>query len=208
MWLSLIRPLLGIWPATQACALTGNWTGDPLVLRPALNPLSHTSQGQKSLYTIIGTWLSQKSLWSKKCRWLLLLLFVNQSKLYQFFVRSAKKYIVCVSQNFSNEFMCSMRWRRLKIAGTEFLFSLKNSLNCPLRTLLHPLPRGSAGWDHLLLQWGRWEWRSQLTGTERSHREFLECLCSLPLGNLPFFLQYKLLFSIRPWAVARVQGCG
>ena len=35
------------WPATQACALTGKGTGDPLVLRPALNPLSHTSQGEK-----------------------------------------------------------------------------------------------------------------------------------------------------------------
>ena len=36
---------LGIWPATQAYALTGNPTGDPLVCRPALHPLSHTSQG-------------------------------------------------------------------------------------------------------------------------------------------------------------------
>ena len=38
-------PLLGTWPATQACALTGNQTYNPLVHRPALNPLSHTSQG-------------------------------------------------------------------------------------------------------------------------------------------------------------------
>ena len=44
-WLPLVRPLLGTWPATQACALTGNQTGDPLVHRPALNPLSLTSQG-------------------------------------------------------------------------------------------------------------------------------------------------------------------
>ena len=36
---------LGTWPATQACALTGNRTGDLLVTRLALNPLSHTSQG-------------------------------------------------------------------------------------------------------------------------------------------------------------------
>ena len=33
------------WPSTQACALTGNQTSNPLVCRPALNPLSHTSQG-------------------------------------------------------------------------------------------------------------------------------------------------------------------
>ena len=40
-----LAPLLGTWPATQACALTGNQTGDPLVHRPALIPLSHISQG-------------------------------------------------------------------------------------------------------------------------------------------------------------------
>ena len=33
------------WSATQACALTGNQTRDPLICRPALNPLSHTNQG-------------------------------------------------------------------------------------------------------------------------------------------------------------------
>ena len=36
------------WCATQACALTGNQTGDPWVHRPVLNPLSHISQGQGS----------------------------------------------------------------------------------------------------------------------------------------------------------------
>ena len=38
-------PLLGTWPATQASALTGNQTCDPLLHRLVLNPLSHTSQG-------------------------------------------------------------------------------------------------------------------------------------------------------------------
>ena len=37
VWLLLERSLLGTWPATQACALTGNQTGDLLVHRPALN---------------------------------------------------------------------------------------------------------------------------------------------------------------------------
>ena len=41
----LVHPLLRAWPATQACALTGNGTGDPLGRRPALDPLSHASQG-------------------------------------------------------------------------------------------------------------------------------------------------------------------
>ena len=38
-------PPTGDLPTTQACALTGNGTGNPLVHRPALNPLGHTSQG-------------------------------------------------------------------------------------------------------------------------------------------------------------------
>ena len=45
VWVFLMPPDLGTWPATQACALTGNRTSDPLVHRPALNPLSHTSRG-------------------------------------------------------------------------------------------------------------------------------------------------------------------
>ena len=45
VWLPLMCSLLGTWPKTQACALSGNQTGDPLVHRPVLNPLSHTSQG-------------------------------------------------------------------------------------------------------------------------------------------------------------------
>ena len=46
VWLPLARPPLGTWPTTQARALTGNRTSDPLVRRPALNPLSHTTRGR------------------------------------------------------------------------------------------------------------------------------------------------------------------
>ena len=45
MWLPLAHPILETWSATQACALSGNWTSNPWVGRPALNPLSYTSQG-------------------------------------------------------------------------------------------------------------------------------------------------------------------
>ena len=45
VWLPLMCPQLGTWPVTQACALTGNWTGDTLVRRLTLSPLSHASQG-------------------------------------------------------------------------------------------------------------------------------------------------------------------
>ena len=48
--LPLVCPLLGAWPITQASALTGNGTGDPLVCRLALNTLNHTSQGIKGLF--------------------------------------------------------------------------------------------------------------------------------------------------------------
>ena len=43
--LPLANSQLGTWPGTQACALTGNQTGNPLVPRPALSPQSHNMQG-------------------------------------------------------------------------------------------------------------------------------------------------------------------
>ena len=43
-WLSLVRPQLGIWPATQACALTGIWTSSLSVHRQAFNPLSEPAR--------------------------------------------------------------------------------------------------------------------------------------------------------------------
>ena len=46
VWLPLVCPVPGAFPATQACALTGNRTCDPLASRLGLNPLSHTSQDQ------------------------------------------------------------------------------------------------------------------------------------------------------------------
>ena len=46
-----VLPELETWPTTQACALTGNQTSDPLVCRLALNPLSHTSQDYIYVYT-------------------------------------------------------------------------------------------------------------------------------------------------------------
>ena len=42
--LPLTCPPLGTWPATQACALTGNHIGKTLVHRLVLSALSHTSQ--------------------------------------------------------------------------------------------------------------------------------------------------------------------
>ena len=50
VWLPLMHPLLGTWLTTQACALIGNQTCNPLVCRPALSPLSHTIQGLRTCF--------------------------------------------------------------------------------------------------------------------------------------------------------------
>ena len=54
VWLPFAHPLLGTWPALQACAPTGNPTRDPLVHRLALNPLNHTRQD--SLFLLFTSW--------------------------------------------------------------------------------------------------------------------------------------------------------
>ena len=46
-------PPTGAWPTTQACALTGNRTDNALVRRPALNPLSYSSQGNTLYFSNI-----------------------------------------------------------------------------------------------------------------------------------------------------------
>ena len=55
-WLPLTHPQLGTWPATQACALTGNRPGDLSVQRQALGLLSDTSQGSNNvvLFNVIS----------------------------------------------------------------------------------------------------------------------------------------------------------
>ena len=55
-WLPLMHPPLGTWPVTQACALTGNRTGDLSIGRPVFNPLNHISQG-----TLSFLWISHES---------------------------------------------------------------------------------------------------------------------------------------------------
>ena len=49
VWFPFTHSQLGTWPKTQACILTGYRTCEPLVHRPLLNTLSHTSQGSSSL---------------------------------------------------------------------------------------------------------------------------------------------------------------
>ena len=58
MWLPLTHLLQGTWLATQACALTGNRTGDLSVCTLTLNPLSYNRPGQDVL--LKGCMLLQK----------------------------------------------------------------------------------------------------------------------------------------------------
>ena len=83
VWLLLPHPLLGTWPATQACALTGNRTEDLLVHRPALNPLSHTSQGW-TVFLYLTVTHKQRHKQILICNYLLLHRFPNSSLTGQF----------------------------------------------------------------------------------------------------------------------------
>ena len=53
-WLPLAHPQPGTWRTTQAGALTGNQTSDPLVHRPALSPLKHTSLGSSFFFSFLN----------------------------------------------------------------------------------------------------------------------------------------------------------
>ena len=53
VWLPLTHHLLGTWPKTQACALTGTLTSDRLFHRAALNPLTHTARATMCCYCVV-----------------------------------------------------------------------------------------------------------------------------------------------------------
>ena len=48
-------PQLGTWPGTQACALTGNPTGGPLVRRPALSPRATPARADVHFQVVSST---------------------------------------------------------------------------------------------------------------------------------------------------------
>ena len=80
--LPLMRPLLGNWPTTQSCALTGNPINNPLVHRLVLSLLSHTSQGKGFLFIIVCLFIS----FSNFLLLLLFLCFKGESSLRQAFI--------------------------------------------------------------------------------------------------------------------------
>ena len=52
MWFTLTCLLLGIWPSTQACALDWESNQQPFDLKAGTQPLSHTSQGSVTFFTV------------------------------------------------------------------------------------------------------------------------------------------------------------
>ena len=88
-------PHLGTWPATQACALTGNWTSDPLALRPVLNPLSHTSQGLvESLWFANNDSFTSSFLIWKHLQWFSFLFFCDLIFIIYFSITIYSPYIL------------------------------------------------------------------------------------------------------------------
>ena len=92
-------------PATQACAPTGNWTHNPLVVRWCSNQLSHTSQGR-----IGGFWCSMKcGIQRNICLHLDMLLMLYSFwlvylslwiQLYTHIISFKKPYCISASANF------------------------------------------------------------------------------------------------------------
>ena len=54
VWLPLASPLLGTWPATQACALAWESNQRPFDLQASTQLLSHTSQGGSLVFLLPG----------------------------------------------------------------------------------------------------------------------------------------------------------
>ena len=76
MWLPLVHPLLGTWPATQACVLTRNWTSNPLVCNPcSIHWATSARADDKNYYTeewILEwcPWKTEGSWETKSCVWM------------------------------------------------------------------------------------------------------------------------------------------
>ena len=58
-------PPAGHLARNPACAMTGNQTGGPLVLRLALNPLSHTSQGKTIFFFKERNHVLRRACWAQ-----------------------------------------------------------------------------------------------------------------------------------------------
>ena len=80
-------PYWGTWPTTQACALTGNQTSNPLLRRPILSPLIYTNLGTLGGY--ISMKRSSSAIWLPSCRGMILSFHLTVSKIKSWFTKSS-----------------------------------------------------------------------------------------------------------------------
>ena len=84
-WLPLVHPTLGTWPTTQACALTGNWTGGPVV-----HSIQSTEPHQPGLFVSFFWFLSYHDvIYSKDTILLIIYLKIDIKK------RNQKRGLIC-----------------------------------------------------------------------------------------------------------------
>ena len=79
VWLPLTHPPLGTWPETQACVLTGNRTGDPLVRRLALSPVSHTIMFLRFSHVVVAIHTSFLFTVNYSIVWIFYIPFIHSS---------------------------------------------------------------------------------------------------------------------------------
>ena len=118
-----MSPLLGAWHTTQACALTRNRTGDPWVYRPALNPLSHTSQ--PSFLVFISF-----------CGGVLLKNFLNLCRSLPIFSRTGHPSVLTTHVQRSNEQAYDDRISGMSRTGLFYVYSSSKVLLIKVKALL------------------------------------------------------------------------
>ena len=92
VWLPLAYSLLGTWPATQACALTGDQTGDPWVCSLCSNCWATPARARFWCLNLVGNFL-WTILLSKNKNSLLLSICMS------LFIALAKAFITMVSRS-------------------------------------------------------------------------------------------------------------
>ena len=75
---------------------------------------------------------------------------LNESKLY-LFLSDCQKIYFGVPQNFSNQFMCAMRWQRLKMAALEDELIGKYILIIKIRAVIIEIQFWEKIWTNLIL---------------------------------------------------------
>ena len=142
-WLPLSLPQPGTWSTTQACALTGNHTSNPLVGRPALNPLSHTSQG----------WI----IYFKRVNIIVCMWIISQFKKKQLVLHGLALMSLIAHPSYASYLLLALlSVAFLLLSFPHTVSSLNCSLFMPFILSLHPLHSFSLGYL-IVLQISVWD---------------------------------------------------